>query len=205
MTTGSPRERPGPPVPTAPPPPSDEEWLRRSRADPPDFAVLFDRHAADVHRYLARRIGPHHADDLLSEVFLTAFEQRARYDPARGEVRAWLFGIATVLLRRHGRDEVRGLRARARLRGDGPDGGPADSAIGRADAAAQAGAIAAELAALPRRDRDVLLLHAWADLGYQEIATALEVPVGTVRSRLHRVRNRLRPLLDRARSDDTDR
>ena len=205
MTTGSPRERPGPPVPTAPQPPSDEEWLRRSEADPPDFAVLFDRHAVDVHRYLARRVGAHHADDLLSEVFLAAFEQRARYDPARGEVRAWLFGIATVLLRRHGRDEVRGLRAQARLRSDGPDGGPADGAIGRVDAAAQAGAIAAELAALPRRDRDALLLHAWADLGYQEIAIALDVPVGTVRSRLHRVRNRLRPLLDRARSDDTDR
>jgi RNA polymerase sigma-70 factor (ECF subfamily) len=201
MTTGSHRERPGPPVHELPP---DEHWLRRSVSDPPDFAVLFDRHAADVHRYLARRAGTQHADDLLSEVFLVAFEERARYDPARGEVRAWLFGIATTLLRRHHRDEVRGLRALARIRGDGPDGGPADGVVGRVDAAAQTAAIAAELAALPRRDRDALLLHAWADLGYREIAAALDVPVGTVRSRLHRVRNRLRPLLDRTRPD-TDR
>jgi RNA polymerase sigma-70 factor (ECF subfamily) len=201
MTTGSHRERPGPPVHGLPP---DEHWLRRSVSDPPDFAVLFDRHAADVHRYLARRAGTQHADDLLSEVFLVAFEERARYDPARGEVRAWLFGIATTLLRRHHRDEVRGLRALARIRGDGPDGGPADGVVGRVDAAAQTAAIAAELAALPQRDRDALLLHAWADLGYREIAAALDVPVGTVRSRLHRVRNRLRPLLDRTRPD-TDR
>ena len=53
------------------------------------------------------------------------------------------------------------------------------------------------LADLPRRDRDALLLLAWGGLGYQEIARALGVPVGTVRSRLHRARSRLRDVLDR--------
>lgn len=56
--------------------------------------------------------------------------------------------------------------------------------------------LAAVLADLPRRDRDALLLLAWGGLGYQEIARALGVPVGTVRSRLHRARSRLRSALD---------
>ena len=62
--------------------------------------------------------------------------------------------------------------------------------------------LVAALLALPDRDRDVLLLIAWEDLTYDEIAVALSIPIGTVRSRLDRVRRKLRAALDATTSDD---
>ncbi|MDV9171966.1 sigma-70 family RNA polymerase sigma factor, partial [Streptomyces sp. W16] len=65
----------------------------------------------------------------------------------------------------------------------------------RVSAQAVRGELALGMARLPARHRDVLLLVAWADLGYEEVARALEIPVGTVRSRLHRARRKLRDAL----------
>src|SRR5262245_62383479 len=79
------------------------------------FARLYDDHAAGLHRYLARRVGEHTAYDLVSETFLVAFRQRSGYDPERAGPRAWIYGIATNLLRRHVRQEIRGLRAVERV------------------------------------------------------------------------------------------
>ena len=177
---------------------SDADWLTRSCSDPPSFGVLFDRHAADVRGYLARRVGADLADDLVGQVFLVAFESRHRYEPSRAAVRPWLFGIATNLVRRHHRVEARGLAATARL-DPRPSSvsDPTEVVAGQVDAAASVQEIAAALAGMSRGVRDALLLYAWADLGYDEIAAALGIPVGTVRSRLHSARARLRPLLDR--------
>ncbi|MGC4891334.1 RNA polymerase sigma factor [Micromonospora sp. DT227] len=170
--------------PTARPP--DDDLIRDSVTTPDRFAPLFDRHAVAVHRYLARRIGPP-ADDLLAETFLVAFRQRAGYRPDVG-VRPWLFGIATNLLRRHVRSEERRYRALARFAADEPAPPGVEDAIDRLDAQALRRDLASALASLHRRDRDVLLLTAWADLSYEQIAAVLDVPVGTVRSRLHRAR-----------------
>ncbi|MGW5472535.1 RNA polymerase sigma factor, partial [Streptomyces chartreusis] len=87
---------------------SDASVIARSRDEPEAFAALFDRHADAVHRYAARRLGGEVADDLVAETFTTAFQQRHRYDPARGagaDARPWLFGIATNLVGRHRRAE----------------------------------------------------------------------------------------------------
>ncbi|MBN6036497.1 RNA polymerase sigma factor [Amycolatopsis sp. 195334CR] len=153
------------------------------------FGLLFDRHAAPLRHYLVRRIGEAVADDLVSETFLIAWHQRHRYDPLRAAVRSWLYGIATNLLRRHVRDQVRALRAQ-----QAPDS--VDSHAGRVaervDAQTAARQLAGPLAALAPGDRDVLLLIAWAGLTTNEAAEALDIPVGTVRSRLHRVRRHLR-------------
>lgn len=161
------------------------------------LTALFDRHAADLRRYLARRLDPATADDLVAETFLIAWRQRASYRPDRGTARAWLYGIATNLARRHVRAEVRRLRATAALGGRaGPSGGHADDHIGlvadRVDAATVVRGLAAGLAALRPIDRDVLLLVAWAGLAPVEVAEVVGEPVGTVRSRLHRVRGSLR-------------
>ncbi|MFE9691233.1 RNA polymerase sigma factor [Micromonospora sp. NPDC005806] len=170
--------------------------MRASTTDPERFAPLFDRHAAAVHRYLARRIGPP-ADDLLAETFLVAFRRRAAYRPIVG-VRPWLFGIATNLLRHHVRAEERRYRALARLATTEEPPAPVEDVIDRLDARAVRRDLAAALATLHRRDRDVLLLTAWVDLSYEEIAAVLDVPVGTVRSRLHRARRLTRIALDPA-------
>ncbi|MFG2066199.1 RNA polymerase sigma factor [Micromonospora tulbaghiae] len=164
---------------------TDGDLIHGSVTEPERFAPLFDRHAVAVHRYLARRIGPP-ADDLLAETFLVAFRRRAAYRPDVG-VRPWLFGIATNLLRRHVRAEERRYRALARLAAAETQPGIED-AIDRLDARALRRDLAAALASLHRRDRDVLLLTAWADLSYEQIAAVLDIPVGTVRSRLHRAR-----------------
>ncbi|WP_173041784.1 RNA polymerase sigma factor [Phytohabitans flavus] len=86
--------------------------------DPADLAGVFDRYARDLLRYCTRRVGEQVAEDVVAETFLVAYEQRDRYDASRGEVLPWLYGIATNLLRRHRRTEIRALRALAHVDGD---------------------------------------------------------------------------------------
>ncbi|HEU5469134.1 MAG TPA: RNA polymerase sigma factor [Actinophytocola sp.] len=159
------------------------------------LARLYDAHARDLYRYLARRLDPSTADDLVAQTFLVAWERRRRYRPDRASARAWLYGIATNLLRHHARAELRGLRAIARdngraqrrpagHRGRGPgrrrSAGP--QAVRRAGPAAGGGT---------RRTAAGRLGRAGPDRG----AEALGVRVGTVRTRLHRARTALRGCL----------
>ncbi|WP_372448931.1 RNA polymerase sigma factor [Qaidamihabitans albus] len=159
------------------------------------FARLFDAHARALRAYLAGRVGTQVAEDLVGETFLLALRRRATYDPARAPVRGWLYGIATNVLRNHVRHEVRGYRATARAHGgraddvtDGHDTRVAE----RVDAQHRTRALASALTRLNKIDRDVLLLTSWAGLEPAEVAEALDMPASTVRSRLHRVRRRLR-------------
>ncbi|MCO5968593.1 RNA polymerase sigma factor [Actinoallomurus soli] len=166
---------------------------------PPDpaerFDEVFDAHFAEIHRYAAKRLGPDAAADVAAQTFLEAFRHRRRYDPARGSVRTWLFGIATKVVGRHQRTETRALRALARL-GPGRD---AEEHTDRTDARVSAeglrGELAGAIAALPRGQRDVLLLVALADLSHDEVAAALGISYGTVGSRLNRARTKLRKAL----------
>lgn len=174
---------------------ADAEVIRLSRHEPEAFEILFRRHAGHIQRYVTRRLGADAADDLVAETFMRAFRQRERYDLARADARPWLYGIATNLIGRHRRSEVRQYRALART-GTDPVTEPFTD---RVDAAVSASAankqLAAALAGLPAAHRDTLLLVAWGDLSYEEAAAALGVPIGTVRSRLSRARGRLRRTL----------
>jgi RNA polymerase sigma factor (sigma-70 family) len=164
---------------------------------------LYYAHARDLHRYLARRLDPVVAEDLMAETFLVAWEQRARYDPARGTARAWLFGIATNLSRRHARTEASTLRAMAMDAGRAGVVEPEDAAsAARVDAARAAQALAVGLAALRPEERDVLLLVAWAGLRPVEIAAALDLNVHTVRTHLHRARTKMRGRLNKEKAHD---
>ncbi|MFP5369548.1 MAG: RNA polymerase sigma factor, partial [Actinomycetes bacterium] len=149
---------------------------------------------AAVHRYLGRRVGEL-ADDLLSETFLFAFRRRAAYRAERVDVRPWLLGIATNLVHSHARTERRRYRALARSSAQPVTAAGSDDVHARVDAAALRGPLARALAGLKERDRDVLLLFAWGQLGYDEIAAVLDIPVGTVRSRLNRARRQTRAIL----------
>lgn len=161
---------------------------------PEQFADVFERHFADVHRYAARRLGETAADDIAAETFLTAFRRRDRYEPQRGPVRAWLFGIAANLIGRHRRAEVRSLRTWARAGTDPVGGGHCDQVADRVSGGLGPG-LAGVLARLSAGDREVLLLVAWAELSYDEVAAALRIPPGTVASRLHRARRKVRAAL----------
>lgn len=179
----------------AEPPPADKDRPYLGGPEPAvEFGRLFDIYARPLHRYLARRVGQDAAHDLVSETFLVALNQRHSYDPRRGVVRSWLYGIATNLLRRQVRQEVRALQAIARSVGHAPgqEASHESRVADRLDAADAAARLAGALAELSDGDRDVLLLTSWAGLDSTEVADALGIPVGTVRSRLHRVRKGLR-------------
>ena len=168
----------------------DAAVIERSKREPDRFAAVFDRHAAHIHRYLARRVGREVADDLVAETFLVAFGKRGRYDGGYRDARPWLYGIATNLVGQHRREEVRRWR-RARDLAAGPFD-ESGRVLGDLTARSIRPLLTEVLAELPGRDRDVLLLIACEDLTYEEVARALCIPVGTVRSRLHRARAQLR-------------
>ncbi len=174
--------------------PTDAELMRRSATDPELFATIFERHFATIYRYLYRRVGASLADDLASQTFTEAFARRARYDTQWPLALPWLYGIASNLLRRHHRTERRQLRAYARV-GTDPIADDLSPLLDRLDAQVSGPRLAEALARLNARDRDVLLLFAWADLSYREIAYALDIPIGTVRSRLNRSRRAMRERL----------
>jgi RNA polymerase sigma-70 factor (ECF subfamily) len=164
------------------------------------FTALYDRHARTLYRYCARRVGPDLAEDVVAQTFLVAYERRHTYVQDQPPL-PWLFGIATNVLNRHRRDEVRGYRALART-GTDPLLAPsaqeshATRTEERTDARRRSQRVAWVLAKLPRRQRDVLLLFAVAELSYAEIAEALNLPVGTVQSALHRARTKMRKALE---------
>lgn len=174
---------------------TDSEIIRESLATPQTFGQVFDRHASSVEAFLRRRLGADAAQDALSETFLVAFHKRASFDTTVESARPWLLGIAVRVAARHRGAEARHWRAveAAAKRGEFTTGGGIDEAAGRVDASAALAELAPRIAALSAKDRDTLLLFAWEGLSQEEIAAALGVPVGTIWSRLNRIRKKLAP------------
>jgi RNA polymerase sigma-70 factor (ECF subfamily) len=158
---------------------------------------LYDRHASVIYRYAARRAGDFAADDVTSE-------QLETYDLDRDDARPWLFGIATNLLRRHHRAEAKVLKAAARSATREAMADDSDRIAAQVDAKVATGRMARTLKSMAAIDRETLLLYAWADLTYEGIALAMDVPVGTVRSRLNRARRALRTQLNLEILDETE-
>ncbi len=183
----------------------DAAAITASLESPAAFADVFERHHPAVHRYLARRLGADLADELAAETFAVAFAKRRRYDAAFADARPWLFGIATKLAHRHWRREERELRAYARTGVDAATPAADEEVAARADSGAAGPALAAALATLTADERDVLLLYAWEQLDQREIALALSIAHGTVKSRLHRARTRIRHALAAAGQLDPTR
>ncbi|MDR8415034.1 RNA polymerase sigma factor [Nonomuraea sp. 3-1Str] len=164
-------------------------------ADPERFATVFDAHYEEIRRYVGRRLDLDIAEDLAAETFLVAFRRRHSFDAAKGGVRPWLYGIATKLIGRHRRAEVRRYRALARSGPPPDDDGHDQRVVDRISAGVTVGRLSAALAGLSRGERDVVLLVAYGELTYDEVAAALGVAYGTVASRLSRARTKLRDSL----------
>lgn len=172
-------------------------WSRALDDDPEAFGEIFARHAKPVYNYLFRRCGDWSAaEDLTSVVFLEAWRKRAEVRLVHDSALPFLFGVATNVLRNRRRSDRRYREALARMPAPVEVTDPADDPAARAAAEQDMRAILAVLARLSQREQDVISLCLWMGLSYEEAAAALDVPVGTVRSRLSRARGRLRELLD---------
>jgi RNA polymerase sigma factor (sigma-70 family) len=184
--------------PTIPSAASDEAVLAESLTSPDRFGEIYERHVTEVYRYIAGRLGTDAADDLTSEVFEAAFRRRKTFDPAKGTVRPWLYGIATNLIAGHHRGEARRYAALAKVAPDASVAGHEDRSVDRLTAWQYRRDLADGLAGLSLRDRDVLLLTAIGGLSYAEVSFALRIPEGTVASRLSRARKKLTASLSRS-------
>lgn len=164
------------------------------------FVALYREHAGTINRYVRRRLGDELADDVTAEVFARALERPSEELRRQDSPLPWLYGIASNVIHDHHRAEQRRLRTIGRLQrahqrssSDGPELRSLDPRL--ADAVRR----------LSRSDRDTVLLVAWGELSYEEAATALGIPVGTVRSRLSRVRRLLDAALGGAAPTTTAR
>jgi RNA polymerase sigma factor (sigma-70 family) len=161
------------------------------------FSAVYTEHVDAIYGFLARRVGAQLAEELTAQTFVEALARHDTYDPERGAIGPWLFGIAANLLRRHYRQEERALRAIAAYAGRQPSSSEddGDRVESRVVADERWPAVAEALLAMSPGERDALLLYAWADLPYSDIAGVLDIPIGTVRSRLSRARARLTAIL----------
>jgi RNA polymerase sigma-70 factor (ECF subfamily) len=178
---------------------SDGSVIAISVDKPDRFAEIFDRHFATVFRFAERRIGRDEASEVASETFVLAFAKRGSFRAEAVDAIPWLLGIASNLILQQRRRFVRYLaaveRASADVRTADPeaDVGAADR---RLDAPADWATMRAALLTLSDTDRELLLLVAWDELSYEQAAEVLDLPLGTVRSKLHRAKAGLRELLE---------
>lgn len=177
---------------------TDAELTARYLREPELFTEVHDRYFGVIYRYVASRLGAQTAEDVAAEVFLVAFDRRTTFDPERGDLRVWLFGIATNLVAGHRRKEARHYRTLARLTETPPVEGHESRVVASVALLPQ---IAAALTRLNQGERDVLLLVSLGELGYEEVATALGISTGTVGSRLNRARKKLSSVLTREALD----
>ncbi len=168
-------------------------WERSLSGDAEAFGDLYERHARAIQSYcLWRTADLQAAEDATATVFLETWRKRKRLTLKTDSATPLLLGIATNVLRHQWRTQrrYRAVHERVRNAAQAPDDLEAE-AIARVDAIRQLRDGGEAIRALPRREREVLALLAWSDLSYGEIAAALGLPIGTVRSRLARARARL--------------
>jgi RNA polymerase sigma factor (sigma-70 family) len=178
---------------------SDAAVIADSLAEPDRFAEIFDRHFATVFRFAERRVGRDQAAEVASETFARAFAKRRSFRPDAVDALPWLLGIASKLILHERRRFVRYLaaveRASTETRTAERDGG-VSSADRRLDLPGDWARMRGALLQLPDVDRELLLLVTWDELSYADAAAVLELPLGTIRSKLHRSKARLRELLE---------
>lgn len=179
----------------------EDDLLRRAMSGNEEaFVLLYRRHQGAIYRYALRMTGsPGAAEEITQEVFLAVVRKPGRYDGARGEFGAFLFGIARNLARKHLERE----RAAIPIHGGQPDGWEEQLENTEAGDPAQLLAqqqtverVRAAIRSLPEEYREVIVLCELEEKSYEEAAKLLECAVGTVRSRLHRARTLLQAKLE---------
>lgn len=175
---------------------SDSIWQRVREGDPDAFSWTFDEYSDLVYNVAFRRTGSWDAaEEIVANVFFEAWRQRATVNIHEGSIRPWLLGVALNLISRYWRQTDRKRRASLKLVSEVAHDHAVEVAE-RVDAEETMRRILDSLDRIPEEHRVVVQLWAWEELSYDEIAAVLDIPVGTVKSRLHRARDALR------RSDD---
>jgi len=179
----------------------DELTLTRARrGEAAATRAVFERYHGAVYRFVWRMLGPRAAvavvEDLTQETFLRAFAALPRFAPdGPARLSTWILTIASrIALNELRRARRRGGDATVEL--DANELGGAARTDEGAERSALGARLARELARLSPDHRAVFLLREYHDLSYQEIATALELELGTVQSRLARARATLRSALE---------
>lgn len=174
-----------------------ELWEESGRQRSEVFGVLFERHAKAIYNFCFRQTGSWSAaEDLVSVVFLEALRRHRSVSLHQDSALPWLYGVATNVCRNSIRSTRRHRAALNRIRTESTGSGaaepdPADRVSARVDGERRMRELRAAVADLPRREQEVLALVVWSGLDYAAAAAALDIPVGTVRSRLSRARTRL--------------
>ena len=170
-------------------PTADAALLQRmADGDLDALGTLYDRHAADLLRFAKRMGAAPEAEDIVQSVFLRALSIAANFDPAASTARPWLFAIAVRIVRERRRSFRRFTNALFRLQQGAEPTTPARGEMSQD--------LARGLAQLSESKRLVLLLAEVDEFSCPEIASMLEVPVGTVWTRLYHARRKLRAFLE---------
>ncbi|MGO4120371.1 RNA polymerase sigma factor [Arthrobacter sp. YAF16] len=181
----------------------DELWKRCVDGDSGALGVLFDRHSDAVFRYCLSRTGSwHDAEELVSITFLEAWRQRRGLTLQRDSLLPWLLGVATNAARNKARSIRRHEQFLGRLPHSSVVPDHSTAVDERMDTERQVRELLARTAGLTDGERDVTLLCLMNGLTYEETASSLGIRIGTVRSRVHRAKKKLRAaaphLLDHA-------
>jgi RNA polymerase sigma-70 factor (ECF subfamily) len=166
----------------------DARLVHRVRQGDEDaFATLFARHHAAIYRYALQMCGPSAADDVVQDVFLALLRQTDRYDPGRGAVLTYLYGIA----RHHVLKRLSASGVELVLDDDEGDQAVPATALDDLSRAETVDHVRQAVQSLPAAYREVVVLCELHEMDYETAASILECPIGTVRSRLHRARGLL--------------
>lgn len=172
---------------------SDADLLALTPSVPDAFGVFFDRHSQAIVSYLWRQTGNQDvALDLTSETFAVALESVARYDPAKGDARGWLFGIAKITMLSTYRKQQAEQSARRRLGLDVPGFSDEDWEEAEARIDASLPSIVDGLEELPRAERRAVIARILDERDYSEIAASEQATEAAIRQRVKRGLSRLR-------------
>ncbi len=181
---------------------TDDGLLRRMMAgDEEAFTLLYRRRHPAIYRFALHMSGNAAvAEDVTQEVFMTLIRDATRFDPARGTLGGYLFGVARNLVRRRWEQERNSFPlppegedlpphgAGAGVSGDGRTRNGSGRAEDEFASFETVGRVRQAVATLPANYREVVVLCEFEEMSYEEAADALDCPIGTVRSRLHRAR-----------------
>ena len=174
-----------------------ELLLRAGRGDEAAFLLLYERHRTPVFRFACRMLGSaQQAEDVTQECFLAVLRRPEAFRADRASLRTYLCAIARHMalkhLRKRGQETVLDDPPEEAPRGAGGAGPDPLSRVIETEAAE---AVRAAVEALPPLQREAVVLFEYQDMSLADVAVACDVDVGTVKSRLHRARERLRRTL----------